>query len=145
MKVHVLVSVDVVERQTACSERRELRLDLVRELPANAGKHQKSDAGAGHVPVELAVFGDELWDLERRQNGMTFDQVQMEPDPKLRQPARAGHCIGRRLATDHQARGRQNPMPMRLFNGLVNGWVETEIVGANDQPPQPAISRLRRN
>jgi hypothetical protein len=69
----------------------------------------------------------------------------MQADAKLRQPAGAGHCIGRRLATDHQARGRQDPMPMRFFDGLVDGKIEPEIVRADDQAPQLAISRLRRN
>jgi hypothetical protein len=36
-------------------------------------------------------------------------------------------------------------MPVRFLNGLVDGRVEPEIVGADDQPPQLAISRLRRN
>jgi len=34
---------------------------------------------------------------------------------------------------------------MCLFDSLVDPRVEPEIVGANDQPPQLAISRLRRN
>ena len=55
------------------------------------------------------------------------------------------HCIDRRLPPHHQARGRQDSVPMRLFNGLVDARVEPEIIGANDQPPQLAISRLRRN
>jgi hypothetical protein len=69
----------------------------------------------------------------------------MEADAKLGQPMGARHRIGRRVSPDHQARGRQDPMPMRFFDGLVDGRVQTEIVGANDQPPQLAISRLRRN
>jgi hypothetical protein len=34
---------------------------------------------------------------------------------------------------------------MRFFDGLVDGRVEPEIVRTDDQPPQLAISRLRRN
>jgi len=34
---------------------------------------------------------------------------------------------------------------MGFFNRLVDGRIKTEIVGADDQPLQPAISRLRRN
>src|SRR5271169_19154 len=63
MKVHVFVGVHMVERQTARAERRKLRPNFARELAANARKHKKSDAGAGHVPVELAVLADELRDL----------------------------------------------------------------------------------
>ena len=34
---------------------------------------------------------------------------------------------------------------MCYFDGLVDGWVEAEIVATDDQPPQLAISRLRKN
>ena len=34
---------------------------------------------------------------------------------------------------------------MRLFDGLVDSRVEPEIVRADDQPSQLAISRLRKN
>jgi hypothetical protein len=73
MKMHVLVGVDVVEPQTGCAERCELRPNLARELPANGRENEKSDAGAGHVPVELAILADELRDLRIGQNGMPVD------------------------------------------------------------------------
>ena len=145
MKVHVFVGVHMVERQTACAERCKLRPNLARELSANAWKSKKSHTGAGHVPVELALLADKVRDLHRGQNGMPVSKVQVQADSKLGQTAGARHRIGRRLTSNHQARGGQNSVPMRLFNCLVNGWVETEIVGADDQSPQLAISRLRRN
>jgi hypothetical protein len=36
-------------------------------------------------------------------------------------------------------------MQVRLFDSLVDGKVEPEIVRTDDQAPQLAISRLRRN
>jgi len=120
MQVHVLVSVDVVEREAGCSKRCELRPDLGRELAANAREDRQSDAGARHVPVELAVSAEELRDLHLGQNRVTFGQVQMQADPEFRQTMGAAYRIGRRLAPHHQARGRQDPVSMRLFNGLVN-------------------------
>ena len=83
MKVHVLVGVHVVERQTGCAEGFELRPDLARELTANARKHKKSDTGAGHVSVEFAVLADELRDLDLRQNGMPVNQVQVQANTKF--------------------------------------------------------------
>jgi len=143
--VNVLVGVHVVERQTGRAERRKLRSNFARELPANAPKHKKSEAGAGHVPIKLAIFADELRDLCLGEHGMPVCQVQMQTDTKLRQTMCAGHRIGRRLAPDHQARGRQDPVPMRFFDGLVDARVQAEIVRTDDEPPQLAISRLRRN
>jgi hypothetical protein len=69
----------------------------------------------------------------------------MQADVQIRAPAGACHCIGGSIASDHQARGRKDSAPMRFFDGLVDGKVDPEIVGADDQPPQLAISRLRRN
>ena len=69
VKVHVLMRVDVIEGQTGCLERCELRPDLHRELAASTWGNKKSDPGAGHVAVELAVVADELRDLDLGQKG----------------------------------------------------------------------------
>ena len=69
----------------------------------------------------------------------------MQTDAKLGQPAGTRHRIGRGVGPDHQACGPQDPVPMRFFDGLVDRRIKSEIVGANDKPPQLAISRLRRN
>ena len=145
MKVYVFVGVDVVERQTGCAEPFELRADLARKLAADVREDKKSDPGAGHVPVEFTVFADEVRNFDLRQNGMTVEQIQVQADTKFGHTTSAGHRIGCCRAPDHQTRGRQDPIAMSLFDGLVDRRVEPKIVGANDQPPQPAISRLRRN
>jgi hypothetical protein len=105
MEVHVVVGIDVVERQSGCVERFELGPDLTRELAANARENEKSDAGTGHVPVEPALTAEEMGDLLLAENRMAVDQVQMQADAKLGKTMGAGHRIGRRLASDHQARG----------------------------------------
>ena len=143
--MHVLVSVDVVEREAGCAKRCELRSDLGRELAANARKGEKLKAGASQVPVELPVVAEQLWDLHLGQNGAPLGQVQVQADPEFGQTMGAGYRIGRRLASHHQARGRQDPVPVRLFDSLVDQRAEAKIVGADDQSPQLAISRLRRN
>jgi hypothetical protein len=83
MKVNVLVGVDVIERQTGCAERFELRPDLHRELLANLRNNSKPDAGASHVPIEFTLLADELRDLDLRQNGMTVDEVKVQANAKL--------------------------------------------------------------
>ena len=69
----------------------------------------------------------------------------MQTDVKLGQSARTRHRIGRSIPPDHQARGGEDPVSMRLFDRLVDCRVVPEIVGADDQLPQLAISRLRKN
>ena len=58
----------------------------------------------------------------------------MQSDAQRRKALRARHRIGGRRARDHQARARQNPVPVRRLYGLVDGNIEAEIIGANDQP-----------
>jgi len=69
----------------------------------------------------------------------------MQTDVKLGQSARTRHRIGRSIPPDHQARGGEDPVSMRLFDRLVDCRVVPEIVGADDQLPQLVISRLRKN
>jgi hypothetical protein len=120
MKVHMLVSVDVVEGQAGCAKRCELRSDLGRELAANARKGEKLEADASQVAVKLAVAAAQLWDLHLGQNGAPLGQVQVQADPEFGQTMGAGYRIGRRLASHHQARGRQDPVPVRLFDSLID-------------------------
>ena len=76
---------------------------------------------------------------------MTIDEHQMQADPQVRQATGTGYRVGDGGGADHQARGRQNAVPVGLLDSFVDGGVEPEIVGADDQVPQLAISRLRRN
>ena len=64
----------------------------------------------------------------------------------------ARHRIRRGGGANHQARRRENTLPVRLLDRVVDRWVEAEIVGADDKAlcrgrrlPQPGISRCRRN
>ena len=100
-----------------------MRPDLARELAPNAGEDKNSDRGAAHIPIELPAFANKLWDLGFGQNRIAVDQVQMQTDTKLGQTMGAGHRIGRCRTTDHQTRGRQNPVAMCLFDGLVDGQI----------------------
>ena len=69
----------------------------------------------------------------------------MQTDAKFGQSAGTRHRIGGSICPDHQARGGEDSVPMRLFDRLVDCRVEPEIVGADDQSPQLVISRPRRN
>jgi hypothetical protein len=143
--MHVPVGIRMVERQTGRAERLELRANLLRKLLPHLRQAEKPHPCAPQVAIELIPLANEPPDLFLRQNGTTIDQDQMQADVQIRTPAGACHCIGGSSPSDHQARGRKDSIPMRFFDGLVDGKVEPEIIGADDQPPQLAISRLRRN
>ena len=69
----------------------------------------------------------------------------MQTDAEFGQSMGPGYRIGCCRGPNHQARSRQDPVPMCLFDGLVDARVQAEIVRTDDEPPQLAISRLRRN
>ena len=69
----------------------------------------------------------------------------MQADAEFGQSMGPGYRIGCCRGPNHQARSRQDPVPVCLFDSLVDRRTGPEIVGADDQPPQLAISRLRRN
>jgi hypothetical protein len=145
MKMHMLVRVHMVELQTSCAKRLELRADLCRKFASNSRQKEEPNGGARHIRIEPAVPTDKTRNKASRQNGTPIDKNQMQADPQIRQPTRTRHGVGGGSAADHQARSRQNAVQVRLFDGLVDGTVEPEIVRADDQAPQLAISRLRRN
>jgi len=61
------------------------------------------------------------------------------------QPMRPRHGIIGGWSTDHQTGGGQDAVLVGLFDRLVDARIEPEIVCADDQALQLAISRLRRN
>ena len=94
---------------------------------------EKANAGARHVAVERAVSADQARDRRRRRHRASVDQHEMQPDMQAGKPARPHHRVRRRRRADHQARGRQNTVPVRLLDRRVDRRVEPEIVGADDQ------------
>ena len=76
---------------------------------------------------------------------MPIDEHQMQADPQIWKATRARHGVSRGGGADHQARGRQNAALVRLLDSFVDGGIEPEIVRADNQAFQLAISRLRKN
>ena len=145
MKVHVLVGVDVVEGQTGGSKGRELCSNFCLELAANSREQEESDPGSSHVRIECCIAPNQSGNLDIGQDRTAIHQNQMQTHAKLGQPAGARHRIGGSISRNHQARGGEDPVPIRLLDRLVDSRVETEIVSADDQLPQLVISRLRKN
>ena len=66
MKVHVLVGIHVIERQTGRAKGCELRSDFRFELAANPREQEEPDPGSGHVRVEHRIVANESWNLDSR-------------------------------------------------------------------------------
>ena len=145
MNVHMLVRVHMIEPQASRAKRLELRAYLHGELTAKPRQKKEPDAGTSHVPVEPSFFADQTGDFGWRQNGKPVDKIEVQPHGEIRQAPRPSHRIARSRAPDHQAGSCQNAVSMSFLDGVVDGGVEPEIVRADDQAFQLAISRPRRN
>jgi hypothetical protein len=138
MEVQMLMRVYMVERKASRTKRLELRANFSAELTSNCGQEEKADPCAHHVPVKLVLLPYEPTDFFAWQRRTAVDQHKMKANAQARQPPGARH------GGDHQTGGRKNAVPMRLLDSLIDRRVEPEIVSANNQAPQLAISRLRR-
>ena len=82
--MHVLVSVDVIERQPSCAKRFELRSDLNGELVPHPRQKVKSKAGAHHSTVEHAGIVDETPYGAKRRARPSLDEDDVQPDAQFR-------------------------------------------------------------
>jgi hypothetical protein len=140
----MFVGVDMVEHETGRAKGLELGADFTGELAPDGGSQRHLQRGAAEIAIEGAVGADET--LSRLGcERLSVDEHEMQPDGETRQPPRPGHGVGRGGRSDHQTCRRQNAATMRFFDGVVDGGVETEIIRADDQAPQLAISRRRKN
>ena len=99
--MHMLVRVHMVELQTSCAKRLELRADLCRKFASNSWQKEEPNGGAPHVRIKLTVPTDKTRNLASRQNGAPVDENQMQADPQIRQPTRTRHRISGSGAADH--------------------------------------------
>ena len=133
MQVKVLVGVDVIERQPGPAIGLELRLDLGRDLPAQArAKEDRRPVGSG-VAAEPAAGVDEVRHGTGRQHGLRLDEGKMQADPEPgKAPGPSDGVLGGGPA-DHQAGGAEHPFAMRLLDRLVDLGRKPEIIGRDDE------------
>jgi hypothetical protein len=141
MDVHVFVRVHMIEPQPGRTKRFELRSYLRGELTTNPRQKKEAQSGARHIPIEPAFFADQITHLALRKDGKAIDKIEVQPNPEAWQTSRPDYCITGCRTCDHQAGDRQNAVAMGLFDGFVDGGIEPEIVRADDQALQLAISR----
>ncbi len=133
MDVHVVLRVDVIERQTRLRERFELRANLGLQLAARTGMKEIAHARRDEVAWEIAVAIDQIRNLRRRQLRASVHKNDVQPDRKRRQRTCARDGILRTGSSDHQAGRSQNPFAVRALDRIVDGRREAEIVRGYDQ------------
>lgn len=70
------------------------------------------------------------------QDGLSVNENNVAPDTQIRGALCQLYGLGKRSAICHQGRGSYDATLMRLDNGAVHTWGESEVVRINDQPPQ---------
>jgi hypothetical protein len=69
----------------------------------------------------------------------------MQPDAETWETACACNCVPNSSGPDHQARRGEDALFVRNLHGGIDFGRESKIIGRDDELPQSATSRSRRN
>jgi hypothetical protein len=133
MQVKVFVDVDMIQGQTGAGKRGELRADLRLQLPPDSRHRKVPQTAAPHPPVHASGRIGEFRNQPRFEHRITIRQHHMQTHPKIGQGARAADSIRGGRRPDHQARGRQYAGSIRLFDRVIDGVMQAEVVGGDDE------------
>jgi hypothetical protein len=143
VQVKVFVSIDVIQSETSARKRIELCANFRLQLAAQRTAHEISDSARKQVPVHVTVGIHEARNLCRRQRCPAIRQDQVQADAEIRQPVCAPDGIGGCRCADHQARCRQDTAAARLLDGIIDSFVQAEVIGRHDQVPLHIYQLLR--
>lgn len=133
MQMHMVVSVDMIERETGLEELLQLRANFRLQLLSCRRTEEEIDTRAHEAGRESPVRLNEVGDAFRRENGSATDDNHVQAYPERGQAVRALDRIGRRRRAYHQARRGKDSLPMRMFDRLIDRDAETEVVARHDE------------
>jgi len=139
------VAVHMIERKTGLLVGTELSLDLSLELCPHRWPRADIKSKLREVLAQLTARVDEIRDAFRRRGRLALDQDQMQADAEVRQPAGAPNRVGGGGSGDHQARRAQDALLVRQLDRFIDLGRQPEVIGGDDEMPQAATSRWRRN
>jgi hypothetical protein len=137
MEVHVMVSVDVVEREARHPESLKLGKDFRFQLNSHLWPEKKIASGADKVRGKLTRPVHQIWNSMRGEGWGTVRQHQVQADFQGRKSLCSLHGIFRGLCPHHQTSGGETASPMRLFDRIVHCSRKTEVVACDDQTSSP--------
>jgi hypothetical protein len=138
------MSIDVIERQSKSAIGFELCGDFSLELPPQGRIERNLRAISRQVIAKFALPVDQAGDIGGGADRDAIDQHDVQADAQARHGTRPRHRVDRGRRADHEARRAQNAAPMRLLDGGIDRFAETEIVGRDDESVQCASSRRSR-
>ena len=101
MKVHVLVGVDVVEREAGGAKRFELGADFPRQLLPHLWQKKEPDTGASQIPLEFAISANQRWDFGGGRYRASVDQHEVQSNSQPGHKPGPRHRVRRRWRADH--------------------------------------------
>ncbi|MNM98154.1 hypothetical protein D3C81_1106780 [compost metagenome] len=129
----MLVRVDMVQRQPGRGEGIELRADLGRQLAPHMRQEEEAAAVQRHGRAEASLRIDQRRDPRARQRGGAVGQHHMQAHAQRWLPARALERIGHGRGAHHQAGRIEHAVAVSHLDGLVDGRMQAEVVGGDDQ------------
>jgi len=132
----MLVAVDMVQREAGRTEPLELRLDFRFYLLLDLGREEKFDPNSDRIVRKSPVRFDQRRDLPRRKNWTAVDQGEVQANTKRGQTACPLHCIRHRRRAHHQARSRENAVPMTFLDGFVDRHRRAKIIRRDNESLQ---------
>src|SRR5579872_2682930 len=132
MDMHVVLGVDVIERQSRGAKGFELGANLRFQLRPNARVKEEPHAGAYEILRERSVTIHEIGNVPRRENRTTVDDDHVQADAKRWHGASSRHGIVRRRGADHEAGGAEDSFAVSALDRLVDGARKAEVVSGDD-------------
>jgi len=133
MQMEMLVHVDVVQRKTGSRECRKLGANLSLKLSAHGRQRKIADAPCEHAPVHVSGAIGNSGDQRRRKHRLAVGEHDVQPHSKVGERARPANRIGGGGRSHHQAGCGEDTLATRLFDGVIDRTVQSEIVGGDDQ------------
>ena len=131
MELHVVVTVDVVQRKSRRAKGLELGSNLTPELFSYPGAKKETQCSS-HWTLQLAMRIDKIGYLAgcEHRDALTYCDVQTDTQARVAARTHDGiHCMRR---ADEQASRSQYPPLMRLFDRFIDWQGQSEVVARND-------------
>ncbi len=133
MKVHVVVGVDVVQREAGFFESIELCADFRFQLPSHRPPEEEANSGKDKTRREAAPIVYQTWYFLSGEQWGSVYQYEMEPNFQPREHPGPLHGIPGGPCPYHQTGAAENPVAMGLFDRFIDRQRSTEVVSRDDQ------------
>jgi hypothetical protein len=139
MKLHVVVTVDVIKCEPRRAKRLELGPDLAPQLLSDTRAQKEPDRCADGA-AQFALSIDEIGKVVRWQHRRPLTHGHVKTDAQARISARSLNRVRGRWRADEQARGGQHTALMGFLDSFIHRHCQSEVVACDNYTLAHAIS-----